>query len=210
MLNLGTKMKKIFVPIGVVLVVLIAYFSYQQTRDVDTVLAPTPVPSAEPSNGKEVTNNPTPFPENWETYTNDEYGISFPYPPEYSLTENSSGATQYYIALQSPLDPEKPQKQTTLGENELKIEIVIEESVENDTSEKCYYDHTEEPNVISQEEVSVAGVTATSFTWEGIGTGVFTCVIKNDYRYLINKYPHESSLDSDYENIMEALTITSE
>lgn len=98
----------------------------------------------------------------------------------------------------SPSDPDKPAKETTVGEKELKIEIVTESSKDNDDSEKCFMDHAENPNILAKEEVVVAGIPATKIQWEGLGTGEFICLIRGGTRYLINKYPIETSRNKSY------------
>jgi hypothetical protein len=145
---------------------------------------------------------------NWEKYTNDELGLSFSYPPNYTLAENHGGPESYYIAIMSPADPNKPIKETSVGANEMKIEVVTEPSVENDSSEKCFSDHNVQGTVPRTErEVVVSGISAVQYDWEALGTGQFTCVIAGGTRFMINKYPLKTSLENDYFSFIQSLVL---
>jgi len=139
----------------------------------------------------------------WLTYES-EMGFIFKYPNDYNLPQEESN----YLSLISPLNENKG-KDLSVQNGELKIEIVTEAGKENDSSLRCWNDHSAgEGRILGQSEITVSGIKTTLLTWEGMGTGQFACLNHGGQRYLINKYPAQTSRDSEYYQILSTFKFT--
>lgn len=139
----------------------------------------------------------------WTSFISDQLGISFEYPSSYDKPVEQSG----YLSILSPLDPPKD-KSGMVQDTELKIEIIKEASPANDSPNQCWQDHTfGETTISSKSPIVVDGVTTENMVWEGMGTGQFICVIKNNFRYLINKYPAETTRQAEFDQFLQSFAI---
>lgn len=135
----------------------------------------------------------------WPTHTSAAMGFAFKYPKEYSAPQEREN----YLSLISPLNPNRAPKMLELQDGELKIEIVVEPGQENDSVLKCWNDHNSgDGRILGQGTITIAGVSYELLTWEGLGTGQFTCVNHSGQRYLINKYPAETTRRNEYSQIL--------
>lgn len=164
----------------------------QPTGTMPTVVEPSPILTQDPTAG-------------WKTYTSTALGFTFKYPAEYNLPKES----EHYLSLDSPLNPDRSIKDYTFHNGELKIEIVTEAAEENDSSVKCWNDHDSgETKIINQSETMINGIVTTIFDWEGHGTGQLICVTYNKQRYLINKYPLETTRQTEFDQILSTFKFT--
>lgn len=151
---------------------------------------PLPIPTPSPT--------PTSTPEptaNWNTYVSQALRISFNYPATYSKPEERSG----YLSILSPLNPDRG-KSFDVQEGELKVEIYTDPAENNDSSEQCLKDHgLSDPIVTKQKNVSIAGISTIKYTLE---SAEFICVIYNDTRYAIVKYPVQTDRQNEYNQIL--------
>lgn len=141
----------------------------------------------------------------WLTYES-EMGFIFKYPNDYNLPQEESN----YLSLISPLNEDKDKsKDLSVQEGELKIEIVTEAGKENDSSLQCWNDHSAGVGrILGQSEIVIDDIKTTLLTWEGIGTGQFACISYGGERYLINKYPAQTTRDSEYHQILSTFKFT--
>lgn len=146
-----------------------------------------------------VTNSPSPNPTiNWQTFGSQALGFTFQYPAEYAAPQEREN----YLSLISPLNPDRG-RGFEAQNGELKIEIVVEPGQENDSTLKCWNDHSSEGGRLTgQSEIFFNGAKTMLLNWEGLGTGQFLCVNHNGRRYLINKYPAETTRQGEYNNIL--------
>ena len=132
----------------------------------------------------------------WKTYSGN--NISFQYPPDYTVEDKDD-----YISLISPLDP-TPRKGYAISQKELKIEVVIFNSDSSDSLEKW---GLEEKSITegSIEEIGttkIDGVEAKILKLTGVGIAKTHLIIHNDKRYMILKYPFETSRDAEFDQIL--------
>jgi len=193
--------------LGLVAVAFGYVFIYQPSTESADVTKPvnnlplSPTPQPQPT-----LTNPDPsvlVPTGWLSFNSPQLGIAFAYPADYDPPMEQSG----YLSLLSPIEINED-KNYMLQNNELKIEIVKEASKPNDSPQQCRLDHTlGESTILSQSEIIVDGVVTENVVWEGMGTGQFICVIKNNFRYLINKYPAQTSRQAEFDQFLASFKI---
>lgn len=174
----------------------LAYQNYQLKQQIAKIQpAQTPITETPPL-------DPDPT-ANWNTYTSTTLGFTFKYPTEYKPPEEREN----YLSLISPLKSNRG-KGYELQNGELKIEIVTEPAKTNDSPTRCWDDNTSGGKILNQSKVDVSGTDTTIIDWEGYGTGQFICVIHNEHRYLINKYPLETTRQNEFYQILSTFKFT--
>ncbi len=171
-----------------------------QTKPKTSISSPSTIQpsSTQPSTVIPSPSSPVDPTAGWKTYTNTKYNYSFKYPNDYQPPEESKN----YLSLISPLNPNRG-KDNGLQNGELKIEIVTETAKEDNSALKCWNDHNPD-NIkpLKQSEISISGINTTIIDWENMGTGQFICLTHNGQRYLINKYPLETTRQSEFDQIL--------
>jgi len=168
-------------------------------------LTPTeaPVVTSAPTFQPEI----TPLPDdtaNWKSYTSVALGFTFNYPSEY----NSPEERENYLSLISPPNPDRG-KGFELQNSELKVEIITEEAKEDNSPTKCFNDYNSSGGkIIGQSEITISGINTTIIDWEGYGSGQFICTPHNNKRYLINKYPLETTRQAEFDQILSTFKFT--
>ena len=157
-----------------------------------------------------IENIPTPvitkLNDDWNSYKTEAMNILFEYPATYETIEERID----YLAIYSPPIPNRPPKVTSVVDGELKIEIYVSDAKIPDSSEQCWYDHNSATSVLDQEITTVGGVKGILYTWEGVGTGQSICLIKDNKRYSIVKYPANTSRQDEYEHFLSTFRFYSE
>ena len=157
-----------------------------------------------------IENIPTPvitkLNDDWNSYKTEAMNILFEYPATYETIEERID----YLAIYSPPIPNRPTKVTSVVDGELKIEIYVSDAKIPDSSEQCWYDHNSATSVLDQEITTVGGVKGILYTWEGVGTGQSICLIKDNKRYSIVKYPANTSRQDEYEHFLSTFRFYSE
>ena len=133
----GKSSKKLFVIIGAVVVLLLiavagifAFMQMQRTSE-EVMTEASPSPTSDPSAaeaGAMVEEDPM---SDWESYTNDEFGVSFKYPPELSVLSQSTSVV-------SPTDNTPTEHSTEfagLGDSQVLLVLYIQPGVEAVTSQ---------------------------------------------------------------------------
>lgn len=155
---------------------------------------PSPTPTA--------TTDPT---ANWKTYKNSDYSFSFSYPPSYIIQESSG-----YISLFSPADTANPNKDSSVNNKELKMEIYILPSPKNDSLEIYTQEQLDTEKEIQGENqnlktVSLSGVKSTYFTWKGVGDGEIYLFLYRGKRFQLVKYPLLTNRQNEFNQILSTL-----
>ena len=140
----------------------------------------------------------------WKKYTNDKLGISFEFPASYTFT-----ATGTLITILSPLNP-GPRESNQLQNGELKIEINVSNSPENDSLEKYLNNSTDLSigKTLAQNEEIIDGKKVIRIKWEGLGQGETIIAIHNLKRLSISKYPLETSRNNEFSEILSTFRFT--
>ena len=138
-----------------------------------------------------------------ETYENLEQGISFKYPSNYTQPPQNSNPAPgiFYLSIISPLLPSVP-KITTLRDGELKVEIYISPSQQNDSLDKFVSDQVGESKTLSLTSTTIDGVQALLRKWEGMGDGETIFAIYKGKRITIAKYPLQTNQQDEFNQIL--------
>lgn len=140
----------------------------------------------------------------WKSFTSNNLGISFKYPPEYKNPEENIN----YISLISPLNPE-PKKGYELQNGELKLEVYVSKAEPNETLDELINKKKEQSNslgvdteIINEEEILIGGIRAVKQAWKGNGAGQTILLINNNKEFGIIKYPAVTTRDGEFDQIL--------
>lgn len=171
-------------------VFIAGFFAWQTQNLVKELTNLQPSSNQQPTSTPLATNDPM---VDWKTFNSENSSFSFKYPQDYKL----SG-----MSIISPLNPNRNQKDATLQNGELKVEIVVEDFNGDMTVESCFKDHSDSGVITGKSSVKIFDTEYETIKWQGLGTGEFTCIQNNGKRYLINKYPTETTRQEEYKQIL--------
>ncbi|MDA1317291.1 MAG: hypothetical protein O3B87_04680, partial [bacterium] len=143
----------------------------------------------------------------WKTFVSKFNNISFKYPPEYEKEDRSN-----YISIISPIDKTTGKVSRPINLDELKMEIVVFDSIQNDSLSKW----REELQQETSGTISDLGVTTIDdietqvLLGEGVGTAKIYLMIHNGKRYMIIKYPFTTSRDWVFDQILSTFELIEE
>ena len=170
-----------------------------------------PQPSSPPTTNTIPTETPDPTTD-WKTYENEEYGIEFKYPSNYSFEEHNPRPNEkgyWYISIMSPLDQQKT-RGYTLNSKELKMEIYFEPQQANDSLDKFFNEQarTDGNPLGPYSDTIISGVTTMKLNWEGMGSGTSYYLLSGGNRIIITKYPQLTELDMEFSQILSTFNFT--
>lgn len=150
--------------------------------------------------------------DDWKTYENEKVDFTFKYPNNYSENSydprpNTPGSWQ--IQIMSPLTEDHGGPQ--LNSRELKIEIYIESKKVNDSLDAFFEEQAQAEDFDPQwtrSKINIAGIEAIKLNWTGMGSGIGYFLINNNKRITIAKYPQNTSLDSEFNQILSTFKFT--
>lgn len=150
--------------------------------------------------------------DDWKTYENEKVDFTFKYPNNYSENSydprpNTPGSWQ--IQIMSPLTEDHGGPQ--LNSRELKIEIYIESKKVNDSLDAFFEEQAQAEDFDPQwtrSKINIAGIEAIKLNWTGMGSGISYFLINNNKRITIAKYPQNTSLDSEFNQILSTFKFT--
>lgn len=189
--------------IAVLAFVAAGYFFWQNQELIQKNLdktgsTPNVIPTSQDPTAKSETAN-------WKTYRNTKLGFEFKYPSNYSLGETTISNPIY---IQSPLNSTRT-KGYELQNGELKIEIYNAPKKANDSPEKCYKDYSGGEQ-LGQESISIGGITTTIYQWRGHGDGQSLCLISGNNRFMISKYPIQTTRQDEFMQILSTFKFTTD
>ncbi len=154
----------------------------------------------------------------YKAYSNNQFGISFNYPENYSLSENSPNDNNhsYYISVMSPIDMTN-RKGYELQNGELKVEFWISSKTTNQSLSSYFDEQVKQTNldqagigakVLSAKDLTIAGIPAKSLTWQGLGQGTNYYLFYKNNIITINQFPAVTTLQADFNKILSSIKFT--
>jgi hypothetical protein len=137
------------------------------------------------------------------------FGISFSYPSEYSITAegiDGQDSSCNYVELSSNIKVD-----ATASPDEQALSIIICPLKTGDTIESFYQKEvTESEQILNKQIKNINGLNAISFDWKnnsGQGSGQVILLLGNQSKVRIYKTPIITSRQSEFENLLNTITI---
>lgn len=201
--------------VNIVLAVFLIYtVRFQQIPQQTIIPSPT---SIQPTQADRQTNQFT-IPASWKTYTSSTVGITFRYPPDYTVeeAEGAYGGGIDNIILQSTSSAKLGKSSQTATNDWLTVEIHITSSPDsNDTLKKFVEETNNSRNtplnigfqVLKSTSYSIGGVPAEYQQWKDNqgNDGETILFIRNNKRYDMLKFPADTSQQDTFNKIISSI-----
>ena len=137
--------------------------------------------------------------------------LLYKYPNNYSENSydpNPNTPGSWQIQIMSPLTEDH--SGPGLNSRELKMEIYIQSKKVNDSLDAFFEEQAQAEDFDpqwSRSKINIAGIEAIKLNWTGMGSGISYFLINNNKRINIIKYPQNTSLDSEFNQILSTFKV---
>lgn len=192
----------------VLIIVLFVVFNFVNINYLGIGIYDHKLPKLKPLSSQTL---PSPNPDptaNWKTYINNNFGVTFLYPEDYSI---NTGTDNVLVSIMSPLDPAPKKGGESFVYNELKIEVLTPTPT-SQTLDEIVSTEKLKPNERSRDPLEFK---EKSLVIDGLPAKVLTSQYSSVYYVVVNKnlvkivqYPPETVRQNEMNRLLSTFRFT--